>query len=60
MHRNGIVNGDTHERLSSMYSEAASVLYALIRSLSKKLQEEGSHRPYAIRDDVVMPMTHDP
>jgi len=50
MHRNGIVDVDTYEQLSSMYSEAASVLYALIRSLSKKLQEDGGHRPYAISE----------
>jgi four helix bundle protein len=53
MHRNGVVDVDSYERLSSMYSEAASFLYALIRSLSKKLQEEGSHRPYAIREDDI-------
>ena len=53
MHRNAIVDVDAYERLSSMYSEAASVLYALIRSLSKKLQEESGHRPYAISEDDV-------
>ncbi len=53
MHRNAIVDADAYERLSSMYSEAAAVLYALIRSLSKKLQEESGHRPYAITEDDV-------
>ena len=53
MHRNGVVDVESYGRLSSLYCEAASLLYALIRSLSKKLQEEGSHRPYAIREDDV-------
>ena len=53
MRRNGIVDVDSCDRLCAMYSEAASVLYALIRSLSKKLQGDGGRRPYAISQDDV-------
>ena len=64
MHRNGIVDLHVYERLSNLYVDAASTLYALIRSLSKKLQEDGSHRPYAISEDDVgydpLPLAHDP
>ena len=51
MHRNGVLDVDSFNRLSSLHCEAAGLLYALIRSLSKKSQEEGSHRPYAISED---------
>jgi four helix bundle protein len=53
MRRNGIVDVDAYEQLSSLHCEASSLLYALIRSLSKKLQEDGGRRPYAISEDDV-------
>jgi four helix bundle protein len=53
MRRNGAISVDAYERLSSLHCEASSLLYALIRSLSKKLQEDGSRRPYAISEDDV-------
>lgn len=53
MRRNGIVDVDAYERLSSLHGEASSLLYALIRSLSKKLQEDGGRRPYAIGENAI-------
>ena len=53
MHRNGIVGLEACEPLSSLHREASSLLYALIRSLSKKLEEDGGRRPYAISEDGV-------
>ncbi|MDP2948071.1 MAG: four helix bundle protein [Chloroflexota bacterium] len=50
MQKTGIIDSSAYSWLGSLYGETASLLYALIRSLSKKLETEGGQRPYAIRE----------
>jgi len=55
-----------HQQLGSQLTETAALLYALIRSLSRKLEEEGKTRPYAIKEQPEflygedLPVTPDP
>ncbi len=50
INRLGLLSIGQHDLLHSNLTETASLLYGLIRSLSKKLDQQTGQRPYAIKE----------
>ena len=49
--RTGLLDEAAVQPLKPLLQQTAGLLYALIRSLAKKLEENGSRRPYVIKED---------